>query len=1267
MHILVAINPQLAIGNILISIIRDSGYVPVVVNDGYEAWEQLQKIHTSALVIVQDDLPHVRGGELCNRLHRSLKNIFYTILIVEDYSFAAASRYVDDYMSKTITPIEMNIKINCALNNLQRYKDIFQQTQSTFGNEILIVEDDDISRTVVSGLVEKLGYRGLEAADGEKALTFFDTPRFPRIVILDWMMPRVSGIDVCKKIRAMEDKAPIYIIFLTAKSTPDNVKDGFAEGADDYLTKPFSASELNARIEVGVRYINAQLQIRKRAQDAEVNYEYILQNSPQGIFRANTHGELLLVNPAFAKICGYFTPQEMKNEIKHIDEVYEDPQHFSSVVKKLQSNISVTEETKILHHSNQERWVLEQLTLNNSEGEQYVDGFVQDISERKKSEIQLQILNQNLEERIEQRTKEVGKAREFFHLILDTLPANVAVLNAEGVIIFVNKAWRNFGDRNGLRTPRHCLESNYVNVCLNAQGVDKKQAQEVGSRLQQVLQGHLMEFSYEYPCHGPLEKRWFNAHVVRFYFYGQVHVVIAHENITKLKLIEQESLKARDEARIANESKSQFLANMSHEIRTPLNAIIGINTLLKNTDLTAKQIDYVHKVNLASRNLLGIINDILNLSKIESSKIELESTRFDVNEIFERIVNVCMLNIEQKELEFVIKVDEDVPQKLTGDMVRLTQILTNLISNATKFTDYGEILLWVSVDDESDKDVYIKFAVKDTGIGIPQNRCADLFEAFTQVDASTTRRYGGTGLGLSICKHLVQMMHGKIWVNSTEGSGSEFSFTIPFSKTQVETSSMKAFTKYKNVNFYVLEKNALAQSTLCEYLRKICDNVYPIASLDEFYKLHRGPKEMNYLFTNDIFARELPLLNQLRKRTKTVLLSRYSEIPTNEVKSYVDAIISKPIFPKVLHKMLNKVAARGFSKTSRVERVAQNYKDLQERTILVVEDHKINQTVIKELLETQNLKVAIANNGVEALNLLKISLETEFSAVLMDLQMPEMGGMEAIQILRKLDHCKQIPVIALTGDVMSNTKATVIEAGFNDYLTKPVEVDDLFRILNKWIGYVVPTTHDKNSTPPELVTLLSKLDGINVEMGLKRVGGNKVLYCKLLKQFVTRHNRLSLSLQELWEQKDVAQVKSLCHTVKGTAGNLGMENLYEKMNRLEKAIHLQTFTVADSLLAEVNDEVCRVMKALDGFNGFATGEYDILPAVCKDKEKMRSMLKHLQTLLRDFDIDALSYFENNLSTFEIICEGKERELQKCLTEYDFEQATQILACLEISE
>lgn len=1266
MHILVAIKPQLAIGNTLISAIRDSGYVPVVVNDGYEAWEQLQKIHTSAVVIVQDDLPHVRGGELCSRLHRSLKNIFYTILIVEDYSFVAASRYVDDYMSKTITPVEVNVKINCALNNLQRYKDIFQQTQPTFGNEILIVEDDDISRTVVSGLVEKLGYRSLEAADGEKALAFFDAQRFPRIVILDWMMPRISGIDVCKKIREMEDKAPIYIIFLTAKSTPDNVKDGFAEGADDYLTKPFSASELNARIEVGVRYINVQLQIRKRARDAEVNYEYILQNSPQGIFRADVHGELLLVNPAFAKICGYFTPEEMKSAIKYVDEVYEDRQHFSNVVKKLQSNISVTEETKILYHGNQERWVLEQLTLNNSEGEQYVDGFVQDISERKKSEIQLQILNQNLEERIEERTKEVEKAREFFHLILDTLPANVAVLNAEGVIIFVNKAWRNFGDRNGLRTPRHCLESNYVNVCLNAQGADKKQAHEVGGKLQQILQGNLIEFSYEYPCHGPLEKRWFNAHVVRFYFYGQVHIVIAHENITKLKLIEQESLKARDEARIANESKSQFLANMSHEIRTPLNAIIGINTLLKNTDLTAKQIDYVHKVNLASRNLLAIINDILNLSKIESSKIELESTRFDVNEIFERIVNVCMLNIEQKELEFVIKVDEDVPQKLTGDLVRLTQILTNLISNATKFTDYGEILLWVSVDDESDKDVYIKFAVKDTGIGIPQNRCADLFEAFTQVDTSTTRRYGGTGLGLSICKHLVQMMHGKIWVNSTEGSGSEFSFTIPFSKTQVEAPLMKGFTKYKNVNFYVLEKNALAQNTLCEYLRKICSNVYPIRSLEEFCKLHCGAKEMNYLFTNDIFTNELLLLKQLRRQTKIVLLSRYSEIPTNEVKSLVDATLSKPIFPKVLNKKLNKVAARGFSKTSRVERIAQNYKDLQERTILVVEDHKINQTVIKELLETQNLKVAIANNGVEALNLLKISLETEFSAVLMDLQMPEMGGMEAIHLLRKLDHCKQIPVIALTGDVMSNTKVSVLEAGFNDYLTKPVEVDDLFRILKKWIGYVAPATDNENFTPPELVALLSRLEGINVEMGLKRVAGNKVLYCKLLKQFVTRHAQLSLRLQELWNKKDVAQVKSLCHTVKGTAGNLGMENLYEKMNSLEKAIHLQTNT-ADSLLVEVNDEVCRVMEVLEGFTSFETGEYDVLPDVCKDKEKIHAMLKHLQTLLRDFDIDALSYFESNLSTFQIICDGKERELEKCLMEYDFEQATQILTRLEVSE
>ncbi|BBM81916.1 response regulator [Candidatus Uabimicrobium amorphum] len=1064
MHILIAVKKELAIGSMLISAVRDNGYTPVVVSDGFEAWQQILKIHTFALVILQDDLEHMSGVEICRRLSsEQFKNMFYTVLVIENYSLAVSSKYVDDYITKTITPIELNVKINCILNHIHRYRNVFRQAQINVVDEILIVEDDDISRTVVASLIKKFGYHSCEAADGEQALEYFYSHSFPRIVILDWMLPKISGIDVCQKIRQMKNEEPIYIIFLTAKNTPEDIESGFYEGADDYLTKPFSVSELHARIEVGIRYVNTQLQIRKRIQEAEISYENIFQNSPQGVFRVNTKGELLLINPAFAKICGYLSSQEMKEEIKHISQLYGNTQYFQNISEKLQLNISICEETEIKCCDAQSKWISQQFTINyDGTGNQYIDAFVQDISERKKGELKLHKLNQHLEERVEQRTEEVEKAREFFYLILDTLPSHIAVLDEQGVIIFVNKAWRSFGDENGLGIEQHCVGSNYVDICLNTMGPERKEVVNSAYKLKQILAGHLTHFSHEYPCHSPKEDRWFNVHAVRFCFDGRAHVVVSHEKITELKLAEKESLKARDEARIANEAKSQFLANMSHEIRTPLNAIIGINTLMKNTHLTPRQLDYVHKVDLASRNLLAIINDILNLSKIESTKIQLESTWFDVHDVFERITSVCMLNIEQKQLDFIIEVDDDVPQQLVGDPVRLTQILINLINNATKFTEYGEVILRLSMHDKNDENFYLQFTVKDTGIGIPQERSEELFEAFTQADTSTTREYGGTGLGLSICKQLVQMMQGKIWVKSREGYGSEFSFIIPFVITEDHANAVE---------------------------------------------------------------------------------------------------------------------------TSRMERILQDDKTLEERTILIVEDNEINQEVIKELLEAQNLKTVIANNGLEALNMLKISSETEFCGILMDLQMPTMCGMEAIGLLRDLDHCKQIPVIALTGDVMSETKDSVLDAGFNDYLTKPVEVEELFRVLKKWLSS--KKTEQENATSTEWQTLLNSIEGVNVEMGLQRVAGNENLYCKLLKQFFEKYIKLSSNLEELWENKDVEQLKKLCHMVKGTAGNLGMDTLYERMNELEKAIHLQT-TNMDLFFREAYDEVCRIINTLSIFKDFAT-------------------------------------------------------------------------------
>jgi two-component system sensor histidine kinase/response regulator len=386
-----------------------------------------------------------------------------------------------------------------------------------------------------------------------------------------------------------------------------------------------------------------------------------------------------------------------------------------------------------------------------------------------------------------QRAQQQLRLSEMAHrdAIFSALPAHVAVVDGQGVIVSVNPAWRQFAIENGMNSPAHGLGASYLAVCDQGAMAGSAVAEKVARGLRALLAGQSKTFELEYPCHSPSEQRFFSLRAAALGDGALPGAVIMHHDITQRKRAElalQESVAkiggALEAARSATDSKSAFLANMSHEIRTPMNAIIGLVYLVLQTDLTARQRDYLGKVQTAGQHLLGVVNDVLDLSKVEAGRLDLERAPFDLGKLLSTTSSLIWGECDRKGLDLVIDIDREVPQSLVGDALRLGQVLLNFASNAVKFTARGKVHIAVRVVERSDAAVLLKFLISDTGIGLEQEQIARLFESFSQADPSTTRRFGGTGLGLAISRDLARLMGGDVGIESTFGRGSVFFFTV---------------------------------------------------------------------------------------------------------------------------------------------------------------------------------------------------------------------------------------------------------------------------------------------------------------------------------------------------------------------------------------------------------------------------------------------------------------------------------------------------------
>ncbi len=650
-------------------------------------------------------------------------------------------------------------------------------------------------------------------------------------------------------------------------------------------------------------------------------------------------------------------------------------------------------------------------------------------------------------------------------------------------------------------------------------------------------------------------------------------LISALEAEKKLSFQLEMAIEALEEA---NKAKSEFLANMSHEIRTPMSGIIGMTELALETKLTKEQREYLELVKESADSLLGILNDILDFSKIEAGRFELDLSDFNLRETIESAMDALAVKAYQKGLELICYIKQDVPDSLIGDSGRLRQVILNLVGNAIKFTERGEIVFTAEIDSQTDKDVCIHFSVRDTGIGIPQDKLKSIFEAFTQVDGSTTRKYGGTGLGLSISSKLVKMMKGKIWVESELGVGSTFHFTAMFEilkdqKKEIPTQNIDL----RNISVLIIDDNYTNRRVLQEMLNSwnIKSSLADSGTLG--LKMLRSAKESGKPFDLVILDAMMPEMDGFSvaeniyndpsiSDTKVIMLTSmgrqgdFSRIKELGTAVYLVKPVRRSEMFNILIKLFNIEGSKERNNDKSKIALENDIGNISAK-VLLVEDNPVNQRLALKLLEKHGYDVSIANNGIEALDIIK---KEKFDVILMDVQMPKMDGFATTTEIRKMEENtgEHIPIIAMTAHALKGDREKCLSMGMDDYISKPIKTCELLEIIEKWIK---PQKADIDKA------ILSKM--LDIDSALKRLDNDLDLFNELIGIFINDTTGRINELKSAMNHSDILALERIAHSIKGSASNIGAIEVSNAAKNLEYIAKDKEITKADTCIKELEE------------------------------------------------------------------------------------------------
>jgi PAS domain S-box-containing protein len=942
-------------------------------------------------------------------------------------------------------------------------------------------------------------------------------------------------------------------------------------------TAPTVEDQLRRRI----RELEAQIECDREIQQAltasEERFDLAVRGSNDGIWDWDIRTDEVYYSPRFKELLGY-SIREMSNRFEEFESRLH-PEDLKATIDALKAHIEhdvpYDVEYRLRCKNGAYRWFRARgRALRATGGRAYrMAGSISDVTERREA------------------VRALAESEERFKLAVLGTNDGIWDWDVRTGAVYFSPRWKTM---IGYETSE--LADNFTTFVEHVHPDDKDRVlQHVKDYLERRLDHYSVEFRFR---HKDGSYRWILARGIALWddtgkayrMSGSHTDITAHkEAITALARSEEQLMEAKRAAEMANLAKSEFLANMSHEIRTPMNGILGLTELLLNMQLSPEQRTYEGLVRQSAESLLTILNDILDFSKIEAGRLDLDEHEFRLRDALGDTLQSLGVRAAEKNLEIACQIDPKVPDLLIGDLSRLRQIMTNLVGNAIKFTHQGEVVVSVTQERADRQHALLHFSVRDTGIGIPRDKHDAVFEAFTQAESSTTRRYGGTGLGLTICRQLVHLMGGTIWVESIPAEGSTFHFTAKFGlAARTRKSALRIPRSLRGLQVLVVDDNATNRKILEEMLRQWHMEPVLAASGKEGLALLEGWKDRPFkLILLDVMMPEMDgpeFARRVRQRygddsPKIIVLSSAGHLMhlTDTTQSGVARVITKPVKQSELLAAIQKAFRFPGYNTTMEEEDRRIRLPVRPLRLLLAEDGRVNQLVATKLLQDRGHVVSLASNGREVLELLE---DQEFDAILMDIQMPIMNGFEATAIIRERerDTIYHVPIIAMTANAMQGDRERCLAAGMDDYVSKPVRSAELFRAVEECAADAggPPAPDPPPATEPQQGLVFD-------EAHFRRSIGDQALMSQLIAIFPEDSEAFLRQADAAIAARDVSALYAAAHSLKGMIGNYSAPRAGEAIRSTCELAHDGRLEEAIAACHHAHSEVRRLALELQKF------------------------------------------------------------------------------------